>query len=109
MKWDYSLERFAEFVKPIKPLAGMVLYVFNERGFLKSPTMSGRISMRHQRVNYWAECVDKLYNGELPFHNALHAIDTLQAVHSIIETPTISDILSDEHILALCKYNNLII
>lgn len=117
MKWDYSAEEFAEFVQPVRPLAGMVLYAFNERGFLKSApggaatssssgvccgTASVKISMRPQRVNYWAECVDKLYNNRLPFHNSLHGLDTLQAVHGIIETPTIHDILSDEHVLALC-------
>ena len=105
MRWDYSLSDFVEFVGPTRPLAGMVLYTFNERGFLGPSGSEDKISMKLRRVNYWADCVDKLYNNSLPFHNSLHALDTLQAIRHIIETPAIRDLLSDYHVLALCNKN----
>lgn len=140
LKWGYSVERFREFVAPIKPLPGMVLCVFYHSGFVRvreeaeeaedkeeeeeseegssgssegsvrsgenkaGTAVEGRILLEPQRVNYWAEKVDQLYNNRLPFHNSLHALDTLQAVHYIIQTPAVKDKISNEHILAICKY-----
>ena len=124
LEWDYSVERFRELVAPIKPLPGMVLCVLYHSGFVRAKeddlssssgsgsnsevSEEGRILLDPQRVNYWAEKVDQLYNNGLPFHNSLHALDTLQAVHCIIQTPAIKDSISDEHILAICnQYHHL--
>jgi hypothetical protein len=90
--WDWSVFSYASLKDQTRsrPLGTFVLQTLQSMDLLGA---AGGIPT--EELGNWLHAVERDYRPDLPYHNALHAIDVTHSVAFLVRHPTVAGMLKD--------------